>query len=140
MASRRRANADMAAERASGAVTDWVIHMLHSPIPTPDRKSKAAVTGTVVASVPEFVLVTDGKRRKAGNAPSGARASSYPRLLARSASPAFSREAVFNGDVRRAYSYSVDPTDVSRVVRAAADGRRTVGKLIGDRFVPDKAV
>jgi len=37
------------------------------------------------------------------------------------------------------YAYSIDPTDVTRIVREAEDGSKTVGRLVGRRFVPLKA-
>lgn len=54
--------------------------------------------------------------------------------------PGISRDAVFKGKTRNVYSYSVDATDTSRVVRVDAKGRRQVGRLVGDKFVPIKAV
>jgi hypothetical protein len=110
------------------------------PIVVKKSTGRAAVTGKYVASVPGFVLVTDGSKRKAGHAPTSESASTLVPKVARALSkPGISRDVVFKGNARNAYSYSVDPSDTSRVVRVAADGRRTVGRLVGDRFVRVKA-
>jgi hypothetical protein len=34
------------------------------------------------------------------------------------------------------FAYSVDPADPTRIVREAADGTRTIGRLVNGRFQP----
>jgi hypothetical protein len=109
---------------------------------TPAKKStgKAAVTGMFVVSVPGFVLVKDGSRKRSAKAPSSESASTLvPRVAQALSRPGISRDVVFKGKVKNAFSYSVDPTDTSRVVRVAADGSRSVGRLVKGRFVTVKA-
>src|SRR5688572_25676469 len=99
-----------------------------------------AVTGTFATSVPGFVLVKVGSRKKLGATPTSESASTLVQKAARALNkPGISKDAVFKGKTKNVYSYSVDTSDISRVVRVAADGRRTVGRLVGDKFVVVKA-
>ncbi len=54
--------------------------------------------------------------------------------------PGIDRAVVFRDATRRGiYAYSVDPADPSRVIREAADGTSTIGRLIDGRFKPVKS-
>lgn len=55
--------------------------------------------------------------------------------------PGIDRAVVFRDASRRRgiYAYSVDPADPSRVIREAADGTSTIGRLIDGRFKPVKS-
>lgn len=101
---------------------------------------KDTVTGKLVTSVPGFALVRVGSAKQAARTPAQDRASALVPKVARALSkPGISRDAVFKGRTRNVYSYSVDVTDTSRVVRTDATGKRQVGRLVGNRFVPVKA-
>lgn len=109
---------------------------------TPETKSptKPVVTGKVVSSVPGFVLVKKPGTRGAREVAASERASTLlPKLAKALSHTGISKEAVFKGRKRNVYSYSVDTDDTTRIVRVSADGRRTVGRLVGNKFVPLKA-
>lgn len=105
------------------------------------KSSTATFTGKVATRVPGFVLVgAGGAKDKAAQTPPQDRASALlPKVARALGKPGISRDAVFKGRTHHVYSYSVDTSDTSRVVRVDAEGRRTVGRLVGDRFVPVKA-
>lgn len=115
---------------------------LDTAMPVARKKAftKSAVTGKVVSSVPGFVLV-----KKAATKPSHVVAVSerattlVPKVAKALSRPGISKDVVFKGKKHNVYSYSVDTTDTTRVVRVSADGRRTVGRLVGEKFVPVKA-
>jgi hypothetical protein len=50
--------------------------------------------------------------------------------------PGISRQAVFPTSSTTVFAYSVDPADPTRIVREAADGTRTIGRLVNGRFQP----
>lgn len=108
----------------------------------PKNVAKAAPKGKVVATVPGFVLVSPTKR--AAKMRAAAPADRAGALLSKAAKalnrPGISQDVVFKGRTINVYSYSVDTSDVTRVVRMSPDGRRSVGRLVGERFVPVKAV
>jgi hypothetical protein len=106
-------------------------------MPLPDKlHSESAVTGEVVSSVPGFVLVKKpGTKRRTQVAASESAATLLPKLAQALGHPGISKEAVFKGRKHNVYSYSVDTTDTTRIVRVSADGRRTIGRLVGDKFV-----
>lgn len=111
-------------------------------MPTSRNKSitKSAVTGKVVSSVPGFVLVKKASTKAVQIVAISERATTLVPMVAKALrTPGISRDAVFKGRTRNVYSYSVDTTDTTRVVRVSADGRRTVGRLVGERFVAVKA-
>lgn len=111
--------------------------MPSNPKKTP---SKPGVTGKVVSSVPGFVLVKKSAGRSLHQAPLSERAATLlPKFAQALNRPGISKDAVFKGKTHNVYSYSVDTTDTTRIVRVSADGRRTVGRLVGDKFVPVKA-
>lgn len=109
---------------------------------TKRSKSATSASGRVMTVVPGFVLVKDRSRRAPTEAPVGGRASELlPKVAEALSTPGISRDVVFKGKTKNAYSYSVDTTDTSRIVRVAPDGTRTIGRLAGDgRFVRVKAV
>jgi hypothetical protein len=102
--------------------------------------SRVAVTGKFVTSVPGFVLVGVSGQRKWAQTPPHDRASVLvPKVAQALSKPGISRDAVFKGKTKNVYSYSVDATDTTRVIRIDAAGRRRVGRLVGSKFVPVKA-
>ena len=110
------------------------------PIARKKTIAKSAVTGKVVSSVPGFVLVKKAAARHPHGVAVSERAATLVPKVARALSrPGISKDAVFKGKKHNVYSYSVDTTDITRVVRVGADGRRTVGRLVGEKFVPVKA-
>ena len=110
--------------------------------PRPKKAATAAPKGTVVASVPGFVLVRPVKRTVKANATAPAdRADALLLKAAKALSrPGISKDAVFKGRTSNVYSYSIDTSDVTRVVRVSPDGQRRVGRLVGEKFVPVKTV
>ena len=66
-----------------------------------------------------------------------------PRLLKALLNPEPIDRAVFFRKIRptkwTVYAYSVDPTDVSRIVRESEDGTKVIGRLVGSRFVALKS-
>lgn len=101
---------------------------------------KPVVSGEVVSTVPGFVLVKKPGGRRMPEVEASQRASTLlPKLAQALSHPGISRDAVFKGRTHNVYSYSIDTTDTTRIVRVSADGRRTVGRLVGSRFVPVRA-
>ena len=110
------------------------------PIPRKNSAKKAAVTGKVVSSVPGFVLVKKAASKPTQLAAVSERATTLlPKVAKALSRPGISKDVVFKGMTHNVYSYSVDITDTTRVVRVSADGRRSVGRLVGEKFVPVKA-
>ena len=100
---------------------------------------QVAVTGKFLASVPGAVLVGVAGAGVGAQTPPQDRASAVVTKVAHALSkPGIHRDVVFKGKTTNVYSYSVDVTDTSRVVREGADGKRTVGRLVGDKFVSVK--
>jgi len=103
------------------------------------KSTRTRVTGEVVARAGGFVLVdVEPTKMTSRTSMSQSAATLVPRIARALSKPGISRDAVFKGKTRNVYSYSVDPSDTSRVVRVAANGRRTVGRLVGSKFVPVK--
>ena len=48
--------------------------------------------------------------------------------------PGIRKDAVFTGRSNRVFAYSVDDKDPRKLVRESADGKRSVGRLVGGRF------
>lgn len=48
--------------------------------------------------------------------------------------PGISKQVVFRGHTGKVFAYSTYPEDVTKVVREAADGTRTVGRVVGRKF------
>ena len=110
------------------------------PIPRKTSAKKAAVTGKVVSSVPGFVLVKKAASKPTQLVAVSERATTLlPKVAKALSRPGISKDVVFKGMTHNVYSYSVDVTDTTRVIRVSADGRRSVGRLVGDKFVPVKA-
>ncbi len=98
------------------------------------------MTGKFLASVPGAVLVGVAGSGASAQTPPQDRASAVVTKVAQALSkPGIHRDVVFKGKKTNvysySYSYSVDVTDTSRVVREGADGKHTVGRLVGDKFV-----
>jgi len=56
------------------------------------------------------------------------------------AKPGFDRRVIFgSGRNRKVFAYSVYPNDPSKIIREAADGTRTIGRLVGGKFRLSKA-
>jgi hypothetical protein len=94
----------------------------------------------VVCSVPGFVLVKTASTPRREAPVSERAATLVPRLARALSRPGISKEAVFKGRTHNVYSYSIDPSDIARVIRVSADGRRTVGRLVGKRFVRKRSI
>ncbi|MCK9687323.1 hypothetical protein [Scleromatobacter humisilvae] len=91
--------------------------------------------GEVVCRVPGFELVRISVLDKFSPAAESERASTLiPKFAAALNRPGISKAVVFRGLRRGVYSYSIDIADITRVVRVDADGRRTVGRFVGNRF------
>jgi hypothetical protein len=90
------------------------------------KSTRTRVTGEVVACAAGFVLVDVELSKKVSA--SEIASTLLPRLARALSKPGISRDAVLKGQTRNVCSYSIDPSDTSRVVRVAADGRRTVGR------------
>ena len=49
--------------------------------------------------------------------------------------PGISKQVVFRGhSPGKVFAYSAYPEDITKVVREAADGTRTVGRVVGGKF------
>lgn len=101
---------------------------------------RSSVKGQVVSRVPGFVLVKKAPDGSPLVPPVSERAATLLPKVARALSrPGISKDVVFKGRTHNVYSYSVDTTNTEHVVRVSEDGRRTVGRLVGTRFVAVKA-
>ena len=97
--------------------------------------AKRLVLVRVVCSVPGFELVRSSALDKFTPAAESERASTLiPKIAVAMNRPGISKDAVFQGLRRGVYSYSIDTADITRIVRVDADGNRTVGRLVGNRF------
>ena len=57
------------------------------------------------------------------------------------AKPGFDGRVIFgSGRNSKAFAYSVYPDDPSKIIRETADGTRTIGRLVHDRFRASKAI
>lgn len=100
---------------------------------TPTLKS----TEKVRASVPGFVLVEVRGRRPPAVPPKDQASKLVQKTAKALSTPGISESVVFTGNRsngRPVYAYSIDPTDVSRVLRRAADGSIQVGRLVNNQF------
>jgi hypothetical protein len=100
---------------------------------------RQAVTGQPVAALgTRFVLIRVGS--KAGGRKSEVQPGDTASVLVAKAGqalkkPGIPKQAVFGrGDGSGIYAYSVYPADPTKIVREAADGSRTVGRLVNGRF------
>jgi hypothetical protein len=108
----------------------------------PKSKSTRVARSGVTASVPGFVLVKVPGERPAASPRKDWASTLVPRIGKALESAAISREVFFTKSRPTklpVYAYSVDPSDVTRYVREAADGTRTVGRMVNGRFVRVKA-
>jgi ABC-type phosphonate transport system ATPase subunit len=49
--------------------------------------------------------------------------------------PGTSRDRIFNSSIgKRVFAYSVDPGDITKIVREDASGKKTLGRLVNGRF------
>lgn len=98
------------------------------------------VTGVLMASIDqERALIRVGTGTTSGLA----RSTESARVLVALAlealrDPGLPRSSVFTGSPE-IYAYSADPADPSRLIREAHDGSRSVGRLLGGRWIPDGA-
>lgn len=103
------------------------------------KKSIASysVSRGVVSSVPGFVLLKKSAAKSRDSVDKSERATTLvPKVAQALQRPGLNRDAVFKGRKHHVYSFSIDTTDTTRVVRVSADGRRTVGRLKRGRFIP----
>lgn len=85
----------------------------------------------------EVVLVRVGKTRRPPRSVSRSdEAEVIVRKLGKALSkPGISKQVVFRTHTsEKVFAYSAYPEDVTKVVREAADGTRTVGRVVGRRF------
>jgi len=78
----------------------------------------------------DFVLIRTGRFKSAKKS---TLPSEEARILVRRAGEALAKPGISQAKKHRTL-YSVDPHNPSRIVRKTADGRITVGRLVGDRF------
>lgn len=56
-------------------------------------------------------------------------------VIVRKLGKALSKQVVFRGHTPgKVFAYSTYPEDVTKVVREAADGTRTIGRVVGRKF------
>lgn len=106
------------------------------------KKPVVIASGPVKATVPGFALVEVPEQRRRAARPAEPVPDILPRLAKALNSPGISRDALFKTlrpTKRPIYAYSVDPSDITRFVRETEDGRKTIGRMVGGRFVPLKA-
>lgn len=85
----------------------------------------------------EIVLLRVGRgmRLLKSTKPSDSAEVMVPKLGKALRKPGISKQAVFRGRTpERIFAYSVLPRDVTKIVREAADGTRTVGRVVGGKF------
>jgi len=109
------------------------------PVVVKKSSTRPAPNGKIVRSVEGFVLVKKPRTSPRGAAEvSEQTATLVPKVAKALSRPGIASEVVFKGRTHNVYSYSVDTSDTSRVIRVGANGRRTVGRLVGDKFIPVK--
>ena len=85
----------------------------------------------------EVVLVRVGKAKRP---PRSSKRSDEAEVIVRKlgkalSKPGISKQAVFRGHTPgKVFAYSTYPEDVTKVVREAADGTRTIGRVVGRKF------
>ena len=103
----------------------------------PDRE---AVTGKAIATLGNGIFVIETKHRNSNvKAKVSDRANVLIGKLGRSlAKPGLSRRSVF-GDTpsKHVYSYYVDHSKPSKIVRESLDGTVAVGRVVGGKFRAD---
>jgi hypothetical protein len=100
---------------------------------------RQAVTGQPVAALgTRFVLVRVGSKalgREAEVQPGDTASVLVTKAGQALKKPGIPKQAVFgHGNRSGIYAYSVYPADPTKIVREAADGSRTVGRLVNGRF------
>jgi hypothetical protein len=105
------------------------------------RHSKPLLVGPSVAEVEGFALVRVRRKKKAAAVLPEDRATALVAKLGRALkNPGIDRGVVFGEGQTDVFSYSAYPADPSKLVREAADGTKRIGRLVGGKFVPTKAV
>ena len=91
---------------------------------------------------PDLLVVKIGERYEKLQVSTKERASDILAKVAKvMAKPGADRTRVFrSASEKPVYAYSVYPRDLTKVVREDAPGRQTVGRLVGGRFSPTRAV
>jgi len=102
--------------------------------PRPRSKAEASLGAPCsTGRVARRRLVAEREEERASNL--------VPKIARAFREPGAEREALFRKlrpTRMTVYAYSIDPTDVTRIVREAEDGSKTVGRIVGKRFVPLK--
>jgi hypothetical protein len=101
------------------------------------RKKAAAVAETKLPTFSEnLMLVRKGKKPKpALLKPKEVTGTLVAEMLDALSSPGLAHSVVFRGlKSGQVSSYSIFPSDPTKVVREHADGTRTLGRLVGGRF------
>ena len=85
---------------------------------------------------PDLVVVKIGRPASKETVSVRERASTLVASLAKATrKPGTSRDRIFNSSVgKRVFAYSVDPGDITRIVREDASGKKTLGRLVNGRF------
>jgi hypothetical protein len=98
---------------------------------------RSAATGKIVAEFRNgLFLGQSGKAKKRTPLARETAAALAPLLGKALNTPGVRKDAVFGKPAgkRVVYAYFLDPTDTTKLVRESADGRRTVGRMVGGKF------
>ena len=98
---------------------------------------RSAATGKIVAEFRNgLFLGQSGKAQKRAPLAGETAAALAPRLGKALNTPGVRKDAVFGKPAgnKVVYAYLLDPTDTTKLVREWADGRRTVGRMVGGKF------
>lgn len=100
------------------------------------RKSAAVVETTLPTFSESLQLVRKGGKPKPEILkPKEIAGTMVPQTLGALSNPGIAHAAVFRGSrAAQVSSYSIWPTDPTKMVREQADGTRTIGRLVGGRF------
>jgi len=106
----------------------------------PPVRRKTAVGGITLASLSGGIeLVRVAKRSsKPATAPQEQTEALFRKAVSALKRPGIPRETVFKAATTKPgaiFSYAIDPSDTTRVIREAPDGTRTIGRLKNGKFV-----
>jgi hypothetical protein len=106
------------------------------PVRTVRRKTAAVVETKLPTFSESLQLVRKGERPKPEFLkPREIAGTMVPQTLGALSIPGIAHGVVFRGSrAAQVSSYSIWPTDPTKVVREQADGTRTIGRLVGGRF------
>jgi len=97
----------------------------------------AHATGRIVATFRDGLCLIQTGRSTRRTIPAAQTAAALGAKLGKALSkPGISRDAVFGTVAARGevYAYSVLPEDPTKLVRETADGKRTIGRVVGGKF------